>query len=415
MVLALALPSSATAAVYSCNEAGLNAGLSAGGLVQFGCTGASTIPVTSSKTVAVSGTIIDGQDRVTFQGSPGFHLFVVAGEVSATFRNLAITGASFASLGAVLSCGPGAACVLDTVTLNANDASAGGALLYVSSGSISVSNSTISGGNGNALMGDTASLSMTSTTVSAVLRGVMARNGTTATVRHSTLVSLNTGVQAVGATDSVSLGHVLFSNNAADVSGSTVTSAGFNLVEDALAGAQATDIVGVAARVLALASNGGPTQTVALQGCSPAINVGSTTATLSFDQRGSGFPRVQQGRQDIGAFESNLTAIPCITTQPVDRTLFATQTLTLTVGAITGQGALSYQWRHDGTPIAGATSATYTKTAALADAGSYDVVVSNPVGSLTSNAVTVTVNGPPAITTPPVGQTVFASQTLRSR
>src|SRR5439155_27037020 len=73
--LALALPSSATATVYSCNEAGLDAGLSAGGLVQFGCAVASTIPITSSKTVAVSGTTIDGQDRVTFQGSPGFRLF----------------------------------------------------------------------------------------------------------------------------------------------------------------------------------------------------------------------------------------------------------------------------------------------------------------------------------------------------
>jgi MYXO-CTERM domain-containing protein len=410
--LALGVPSSVMAAVYSCNEAGLNAGLAAGGLVQFSCTGASTIPITSGKTVSVSGTIIDGQNLVTFQGSAGFTLFAVASGVSATFRNLTITGASVTALGAVMSCGPGTTCVLDTVALNADDASSGGALLYAASGSISVSNSTISGGNGNVLMGDTATLSMTSSTVSAVLRGVVARNGTTATVQHSTLVSLNTGVQAVGATDSISLGHVLFANNAADVSGATVTSTGFNLIEDGLAGAQPTDIVGAPARVLALASNGGPTQTVGLQGCSPAINTGSTTATQSFDQRGSGFPRVLQGRQDIGAFESNLTAVPCITTQPVGQTVFATQTLTLSVAAITGQGTLSYQWRQGGTAISGATSATYTKAAALADAGSYDVVVTNSAGSVTSNAVTVTVNGPPSITTQPVGQTVFAGQTL---
>src|SRR4051812_25036867 len=144
VALALALPSAAAATVYSCNEAGLNAGLAAGGLVQFGCASASTIPITSSKTVAVSGTIIDGQDRVTFQGSPGFGLFGVASGVTATFRNLTITGASVVSLGAVMSCGAGTSCVLDTVTLTGNDASSGGALLYSSGGSISVSNSTIS-------------------------------------------------------------------------------------------------------------------------------------------------------------------------------------------------------------------------------------------------------------------------------
>src|SRR4051812_38876001 len=108
--LALALPSAATATVYSCNEAGLDAGLSAGGLVQFGCASGSTIPITSSKTVAVSGTIIDGQDHVTFQGSPGFRLFVVASGTSATFRNLTITGANLASLGAVMSCDAGTTC-----------------------------------------------------------------------------------------------------------------------------------------------------------------------------------------------------------------------------------------------------------------------------------------------------------------
>src|SRR5262249_51393228 len=60
-----------------------------------------------------------------------------------------------------------------------------------------------------------------------------------------------------------------------------------------------------------LAYNGGPTKTVALLPRSPAINAGSvrlavdpvTKIPLKYDQRGPGFPRVVNGRVDVGAFE----------------------------------------------------------------------------------------------------------------
>ncbi len=56
---------------------------------------------------------------------------------------------------------------------------------------------------------------------------------------------------------------------------------------------------------------------------------------------------------------------------------------------------LSYQWRKDGVNISGATSASYTATAA----GIYSVVVTNMAGSVTSsNAVVMT---PPVITVQP--------------
>lgn len=56
----------------------------------------------------------------------------------------------------------------------------------------------------------------------------------------------------------------------------------------------------------ALADNGGPTQTFALQAGSPAIDGGDSvagTAAGDFDQRGSGFDRVIGESIDIGAFE----------------------------------------------------------------------------------------------------------------
>ena len=54
----------------------------------------------------------------------------------------------------------------------------------------------------------------------------------------------------------------------------------------------------------ALADNGGPTKTRALQAGSPAIDAGSNRMSLATDQRGDGFPRTGGAAPDIGAFES---------------------------------------------------------------------------------------------------------------
>jgi hypothetical protein len=64
--------------------------------------------------------------------------------------------------------------------------------------------------------------------------------------------------------------------------------------------------------------------------------------------------------------------------------------------AATGS-ALSYQWRKNGTPIDGATGASYTTPATtLADSGTiFTVVVSNTVSSMTSGGLTLSVNADP--------------------
>jgi uncharacterized delta-60 repeat protein len=66
-------------------------------------------------------------------------------------------------------------------------------------------------------------------------------------------------------------------------------------------------------------------------------------------------------------------------------------TLLLSVNA-RGIAPLTYQWRRNGTPLAAGEAASYTNRAvALGDAGSYDVVVGNSLGSVTSAPVAVTV------------------------
>ncbi len=82
---------------------------------------------------------------------------------------------------------------------------------------------------------------------------------------------------------------------------------------------------------------------------------------------------------------------PTITTQPSSSSVTSGNAASFSVAA-SGTATLTYQWRKDGTAISGATSSTYSiGSAAANDAGSYTVVVTNSVGSATSNAATLTV------------------------
>ena len=82
---------------------------------------------------------------------------------------------------------------------------------------------------------------------------------------------------------------------------------------------------------------------------------------------------------------------PAVTAQPLSQSVVAGSAVSFTVVA-TGSAPLAYQWRKNGSPIAGATAATYTIAAAQAgDAGSYTVEVSNSAGTVVSNAAALTV------------------------
>ena len=95
--------------------------------------------------------------------------------------------------------------------------------------------------------------------------------------------------------------------------------------------------------------------------------------------------------------------------QPQNTSGFEGQTATFSVDA-TGAGPIAYQWRRNGTPISGATSSSYTTPALTiaADNGTtYSVVITNPLGIVTSSAATLAVSAapppPPAGAPPPTG------------
>ena len=92
------------------------------------------------------------------------------------------------------------------------------------------------------------------------------------------------------------------------------------------------------------------------------------------------------------------------TNLPTTKAVYIGDALTLTVAAANGLAPYSYQWQKNGVNISGATSATYTKTAATGDNGTYTCIVkdsANPQNSITSASCAVTLNTLPTVTTQP--------------
>ena len=80
---------------------------------------------------------------------------------------------------------------------------------------------------------------------------------------------------------------------------------------------------------------------------------------------------------------------PSISTQPTNQTATIGGAASFSVSA-TGNPSPFFQWRKAGVPILGATtSALSLSNVSIADAGTYDVVVSTGAGSVTSSAVTL--------------------------
>jgi hypothetical protein len=97
------------------------------------------------------------------------------------------------------------------------------------------------------------------------------------------------------------------------------------------------------------------------------------------------------GIDDFALYSPTLVSVPLLATLPLSQTVAAGHVVNLISKAV-GVGPLSYQWRHNGAAISGRTSPALTfDTIKASDAGSYDVIVSNGGGSVTSS--------PPAILT----------------
>jgi hypothetical protein len=108
---------------------------------------------------------------------------------------------------------------------------------------------------------------------------------------------------------------------------------------------------------------------------------------------------------------------PTVTTEPTDVSVVTGQSATFTAAA-SGSPTPTVQWQvsTDGgntfTPIAGATSDTYTLTTAAGESGNqYQAVFTNSAGSADSSAATLTLDTPPTVTTNPADVSVIEGQT----
>jgi hypothetical protein len=131
---------------------------------------------------------------------------------------------------------------------------------------------------------------------------------------------------------------------------------------------------------------------------------GASTATLiigaPYSLNGARYSvRVSNAAGAVTSTDAVLTVTPVaptINTQPANTTVVAGQSAAFTISVTGGTVPVTYQWKRDGVAIAGATSASYTLSAvALADnSANFVVDVTNPAGTISSQAASLTVTAP---------------------
>jgi hypothetical protein len=415
---------------------------------------------------------IDGGGTVTIQRTTsanmlGFSTGGVNGDFAGTVKNLTLQGSGTGGSSNVNVSGGGAlqkyALTLDHVTSQGNTGSGdgGGAGLAGLGATLNVVDSTIAGNNataggrgGGIVVGTDAILNVTRSTIannSASIGGGIGSSGNPGgiTVTDSTLSGNNVTAGGLGASiyefasgglnlsyntitgsttgnavlDTTPLsassaklkGNIFAGNSIPDClrTGNTPVSQGFNFLKDT--GANACSMVALAndhfatpLTLVALANNGGPTQTHALPSGSAAINAGglggcTTTAAVALGQDQRNVTRPQGSACDSGAFEFQ---VPANTVAPaISGTPSTGQVLTCSDGTWTGGTPQTFarDWRRDGVST-GVTTSTYTVVAA--DEGhalTCRVTASNSAGSATadSSAVTAVAPGSPPPPPPP--------------
>jgi predicted outer membrane repeat protein len=305
--------------VSTCDEVHLNSALAGGGSVTFSCSG--TITLTSAITIAAN-TSIDGTGQtVAVSGGGAVQVFLVNSGVNFSVNNLTIENGHSIFDGGGISSNHGTLTVTNSTFSGNTVGRSGGGIVSFNGGVLVVTNSTFSGnsaGFGGGIYSDGTLIITNSTfsgnTASSGGGGIINSDGKVA-VTNSTF-SGNTAPPSFGGAiynsgGSVKLQNTILANGTSggDCSG-PVTDGGYNLSDDAscaFSSSGSSNSVPTASLNLGvLASNGGPTQTIAPGAGSvaidaiPAGNNGCGT-TVAEDQRG--ITRPQNFKCDIGAYE----------------------------------------------------------------------------------------------------------------
>ncbi len=262
-----------TGSAQSCTDAALDTALADGGLVTFDC-GPDPVTIdistgTGTKIIA-AGTTFDGGGLITISGGNSVGVFSVNSGVNFTVENLTIA--------------------------NGKTTGVGGGIL--NNGSLTVTNSTVSN--------------------SAAQRFLTGSGGAGGGIwNDGTLTVTNT---------------IVANSPAGGNCSSSATDGGDNIDDGTTCGFSGTSLSNTNPMLdpTGLASNGGPTQTIALLAGSPAINAGDSEACASLpvngvDQRYYARPGEGSVNCSIGAYEYNSSGPP-----PVTATATPTATATAT-------------------------------------------------------------------------------------
>jgi glucose/arabinose dehydrogenase/chitodextrinase len=146
------------------------------------------------------------------------------------------------------------------------------------------------------------------------------------------------------------------------------------------------------------------------------IEVGEDGSFYFLSRGSSDDLTLTQGVGSLWKVEYRGNGAPNIGMQPADRTVTVGNPAQFSVSA-SGTPAPTYQWQRNGVNIAGATAEQYTlpKTTKADDGAKFRVVVTNSVGTITSDAATLTVSAnqkPTARILTPVAGTTYAGGTL---
>ena len=135
--------------------------------------------------------------------------------------------------------------------------------------------------------------------------------------------------------------------------------------------------------------------TVTFLGNAPATDAtafgGDGNAVIIFPENATGYSNPFAGLQ------AGPLIAPVITTQPISQSVDQSESVIFSVTA-SGAPTLTYQWFANGSPITGATSATYSLSNVSPSAtGTYTVVVADGLGTATSDGAVLTVFAVPLI------------------
>ncbi len=257
-------------------------------------------------TFNVTGCTFSGNGNAGVEAGGGLYIFGDAASItSSTFSS------NKAQYGGAIYDDDGASLVVSATMLQSNTATNYGGGAYID-GTAFFSNSTLEGNqaaDGGGLI-SYGTLTCTNTTIAGNIASssggglYIVQDDTTI---YNTIVATNTLSNAKKTASDITgtLDHDV-------VSGQTRSS--YNLIGTGGSGGLSNgangNLVGANPDLGTPQNNGGPTNTMALQAGSPAINAGdnalavdSNGQALVYDQRGSGYPRIVGGTVDIGAYE----------------------------------------------------------------------------------------------------------------